>query len=148
MGLRPTKKDEKRLPSGNYRSWKRRPPLCHPEWSWAFGPPKKMKNGPSGNCASWKRHPLLCHPERSRGICSSAPPASNLNGKQYPPPCHPDRSEAKWRDLLLPSLSRTNAQYDLSYNMSFFDPPMRLDHVVERISLGLERNRPRADRRI
>src|ERR1700727_857349 len=71
MGLRPTQGDEKRALFSNYCCWKRRPPLCHldrsskgaewrdlrssgpflgsvfrPEESWAFGPPKVMKNGP------------------------------------------------------------------------------------------------------
>src|SRR5580658_7879327 len=71
MGLRPTQGDEKRVLFSNYCCWKRRPPLCHldrssegaewrdlrcqrsfpgnvfrPEESWAFGPPKAMKNGP------------------------------------------------------------------------------------------------------
>ena len=70
MGLRPTQGDEKRVLFSNYCCWKRRPPLCHldrssegaewrdlrfqrtfpgnvfrPEESWAFGPPKAMKNG-------------------------------------------------------------------------------------------------------
>ena len=70
MGLRPTQGDEKRALFSNYCCWKRRPPLCHldrrsegaewrdlrfqrtfagnvfrPEESWAFGPPKAMKNG-------------------------------------------------------------------------------------------------------
>src|SRR6202020_1473300 len=70
MGRRPTQGDEKRVLFSNHTQWKRRPPLCHldrssegaewrdlrcqrtfpgnvfrPEESWAFGPPKAMKNG-------------------------------------------------------------------------------------------------------
>src|SRR5580658_7750695 len=67
MVLRPTQADEKRLLFRNYCPGKRCPPLCHldrsaAQWrdlrfsgpflemfsteeSWAFGPPKVMKNG-------------------------------------------------------------------------------------------------------
>jgi len=68
MGLWPTQGDEKRLLFSNYSPRMRRPPLCHldrsvAQWrdlrfsgsslemffdregSWAFGPPKVMKNG-------------------------------------------------------------------------------------------------------
>src|ERR1700722_5896223 len=67
MGLRPAQGDEKYLLFGNHTQWKRRPPLLssrpersvversavqrtfpgndfRPEKSWAFGPPKVMKN--------------------------------------------------------------------------------------------------------
>src|ERR1700733_12668069 len=67
MGLRPTQGDEKYLLFGNHTRWKRRPPplssrpersvversavqrtfpgnVFRPEKSWAFGPPKVMKN--------------------------------------------------------------------------------------------------------
>ena len=95
MGLGPTQGDEKRLLFSNDSAWKHRPPLCHldrsaaqwrdlcvdaPSWecfsteeSWAFGPPKVMKNG----------------------FCS----ATTLPGRHRPPLCHLDRSAAQWRDL-------------------------------------------------
>ena len=39
----------------------------------------------SGNCSLWKRRTPLCHPERSRRICSSALPNSNVNGSNALP---------------------------------------------------------------
>jgi hypothetical protein len=47
--------------------------VFRPEWSWACGPPKEMKNA---FCPTTALHGSValpfCHPERSRGICSSA----------------------------------------------------------------------------
>src|SRR3984885_10019853 len=91
LGLRPTQGDEERVLFSNHTQWKRRPPLCHldrsaaewrdlrcqrtfpgkffrPEESWAFGPPKVMKNT----------------------FCS----ATTLNGSAALPLCHLDRSAA------------------------------------------------------
>src|SRR5580704_9174598 len=47
MGLRPTQGDEERVLFSNHCCWKRQlsPLSSRPEESWAFGPPKAMKNG-------------------------------------------------------------------------------------------------------
>src|SRR6202020_917466 len=105
MGRLPAQGDEKRF-SSNYRRRKRRPPLCHldrsaaqwrdlrcqrslpgnvfrPEKSWAFGPPKAMKNG---FCSATTLHGSAARPfvistgaQRSGEICGvSGPPLGNV----------------------------------------------------------------------
>ena len=101
MGLWPTQGDEKRLLFSNDCRWRHRPPLCHldrsaaqwrdlrfavPSWkcfsteeSWAFGPPKVMKNG---SCSATTVDGSTALPfvisteaQRSGEICGSAVPS-------------------------------------------------------------------------
>src|SRR6202021_217382 len=67
MGLRPAQGDEKRV-LFTQRLLQEAPPSplsSRPEKSWAFGPPKVMKNGScSRNDCCRKRRPPLCHLDR------------------------------------------------------------------------------------
>ncbi len=134
----------------NYSTWKHRPPLCHldrsaargeicgsaalswecfsTEESWAFGPPKAMKNRFSSatTLSGSATLPFVISTEaqRSGEICGSAVPFLGMffdrgvmglrptQGdekpllfsnyplwKRHPPLCHLDRSAAQWRDL-------------------------------------------------
>src|ERR1700727_2578505 len=116
MGRWPAQGDEKGF-SSNYCCWKRRPPLCHldrsaaqwrdlrcqrsfpgnvflTETSWAFGPPKAMKNS---FCSATTLNGSAALPfvistgaQRSGEICGVSGPSLEMFF---------DRSEAKWRDL-------------------------------------------------
>ena len=150
MGLGPIQGDEKRLLFSNDCRWKHRPPLCHldrsapversavqrsflgnvfsTEESWAFGPPKVMKNG---SCSATTVDGGTALPfvistgaQRSGEICGSAVLSwkcvfdrgvmglwptqgdekrllfsNNCRWRHRPPLCHLDRSAAQWRDL-------------------------------------------------
>ena len=57
MVLRPAQGHEKRPLSGNRSSWKRRPPLCHPERSRGICSSGDL----SWECFSAERTPISCH---------------------------------------------------------------------------------------
>src|ERR1700735_2023459 len=122
MGLRPTQGDEKRGLFRNHTQWKRRPPLCHldrssegaqwrdlrfqpsfrgnvfrPEESWAFGPPKVMKNGA---CSATTLNGSAALPfvistgapkERSGEICGFSRPSVGMffDRRSHGPSAHP-----------------------------------------------------------
>jgi hypothetical protein len=45
-------------------------------------------------------------------------------------------------------LQRIHVQHDLSHDVAFFGPMVRLGHIFQWKNLGPERKRPRTDRRI
>src|ERR1700728_4160159 len=127
MGLRPTQGDEKRVLFSNYCCWKRRPPLCHldrssegaewrdlrssgpflgivfrPEESWAFGPPKAMKNGPCSatTVVGSTALPFVISTGGVMGLRPTQGDEKRVLFRNYccwkhrPPLCHLDRSAA------------------------------------------------------
>ena len=89
----------------------------------------------SGNRSLWKRRTPLCHPERSRGICSSALPNSNVNGSNALP-----ATESSSREPVTFSIFRVFC----TRNRKFFNPrqnrhPERSAARIYPISNGLWR---------
>jgi hypothetical protein len=52
------------------------------------------------------------------------------------------KQRAKRSNPLFAPASSADPQYDLSHDMTFFDPLVRFHHVLEPVNLGLQRNRP------
>src|SRR5580692_2524548 len=79
------------------------PLSSRPEESWAFGPPKAMKNGScSATTVAWKRRPPLCHLDRRSHGPKAHPrptktgPVQQLLLLEAPPSPLSSRPEKSW----------------------------------------------------